>query len=102
MRQLFSTGAGAPPPARPFAHASPRTARSSDRCSRRRFCLMTAAIVFAAYVPSAQSGRLLVLNKEDATLAIVDPAAGNILGTVPVGQGPHELVVSTDGKWAFA
>jgi len=50
----------------------------------------------------AQSARLLVLNKEDATLAIVDPASGRVLGTVPVGQGPHELVTSTDGKWAFA
>ena len=51
---------------------------------------------------NAQSARLLVLNKEDATLAIVDPASGKTLGTVPVGQGPHELVTSTDGKWAFA
>ena len=51
---------------------------------------------------AAQSPRLLVLNKEDATLAIIDPASGKILGTVPVGQGPHELVTSTDGKWAFA
>ena len=48
------------------------------------------------------SSRLLVLNKEDATLAIVDPVAGSILGRVPVGQGPHELVVSTDGRLAFA
>jgi YVTN family beta-propeller protein len=55
-------------------------------------------------VPSAQRApaRLLVLNKEDATLAIVDPASGNLLGRVPVGQGPHELVTSTDGTIAFA
>jgi YVTN family beta-propeller protein len=46
--------------------------------------------------------RLLVLNKEDATFASVDPASGRVLGTVPVGQGPHELVASSDGKWAFA
>lgn len=50
----------------------------------------------------AQSGRLLVLNKEDATFVAIDAASGRILGTVPVGQGPHELVVSTDGKFAFA
>src|SRR5262245_65835899 len=59
--------------------------------------------LLASLVGQAQStGRLLVLNKEDATLAIVDPASGKILGTVPTGQGPHELVVSTDGKYAFA
>ena len=58
----------------------------------------------AGRVPSAQraTARLLVLNKEDATLAVVDPASGNVLGRIPVGQGPHELVTSTDGTLAFA
>jgi len=51
----------------------------------------------------AQSGaRLLVLNKEDATLAIVELASGKVLGKIPTGEGPHELVASTDGKIAFA
>ncbi|HMB78474.1 MAG TPA: hypothetical protein VKI43_00330 [Vicinamibacterales bacterium] len=58
----------------------------------------------AGAVPGAQraTARLLVLNKDDATLAIVDPVSGNVLGRVPVGVGPHELVTSTDGKIAFA
>ena len=61
-------------------------------------------IACVAVVTSAQSGtvRLLVLNKEDATLAIVDPSSGRVMGKVPVGQGPHELVTSFDGKTAFA
>ena len=49
-----------------------------------------------------RAARLLVLNKDDATLAIVDPSSGQVLGKVPVGQGPHELVTSTDGRTAFA
>jgi YVTN family beta-propeller protein len=63
-----------------------------------------AASIAATALLAAQSstGRLLVLNKEDATLAIVDPASGRVLGTVPTGQGPHELVTSTDGTTAFA
>ena len=62
-----------------------------------------AAVISTRTITFAQpSSRLLVLNKEDATLAIVDPVAGSILGRVPVGQGPHELVVSTDGRLAFA
>jgi YVTN family beta-propeller protein len=65
------------------------------------FVTATAAVVLLAQ-SAAQSGRLLVLNKEDATLAIIDPASANVLGRVQVGQGPHELVVSTDGKYAFA
>src|SRR5262249_36152608 len=62
------------------------------------------AFAVAAPVPTAQaaSARLLVLNKEDANMAIVDPASGSVLGRVPVGQGPHELVTSTDGRVAFA
>jgi YVTN family beta-propeller protein len=56
----------------------------------------------ATLVAQRSAGRLLVLNKEDAALAIVDPDSGSVLGRVPVGQGPHELVASTDGKYAFA
>src|SRR3954469_18786224 len=47
-------------------------------------------------------GRLLVLNKEDATFVIVNPESGAIVGKVPVGEGPHELITSADGKYAFA
>jgi YVTN family beta-propeller protein len=63
---------------------------------------LPAIVAFFVAAPGAQSGRLLVLNKEDATFVIVNPDSGAILGKVPVGQGPHELVVSTDGKYAFA
>ena len=48
------------------------------------------------------TSRLLVLNKDDATFAVIDPESRQVLGTVPVGQGPHELIASSDGKWAFA
>ena len=66
--------------------------------------LMVLAFAIAGRAPSAQraSARLLVLNKEDANLAVVDPVSGQVLGRVPVGQGPHELVTSADGKIAFA
>ncbi|MCU1382928.1 MAG: beta-propeller repeat protein [Acidobacteria bacterium] len=66
--------------------------------------MMIAALAAGAAVPRAQraSGRLLVLNKEDANLAIVDLRSGNVLARVPVGEGPHELVTSTDGRLAFA
>ena len=53
-------------------------------------------------VAAQRSPLLLVLNKEDAALAFVNPATGQVLAKVPTGEGPHELVVSTDGKTAFA
>jgi YVTN family beta-propeller protein len=51
---------------------------------------------------AAQGPRLVVLNKDDATLVTIDPSNGRILGTVPTGEGPHEAAVSDDGRWAFA
>ena len=68
------------------------------------FVAFAAIIIAGGRFTHAQRvpARLLVLNKEDATLAIVDPASGQILGRVPTGQQPHELVVSTDGTVAFA
>jgi YVTN family beta-propeller protein len=61
------------------------------------------AVAFAGSLPNAQrSAQLLVLNKEDATLVFVNPTTGEISGRVAVGQGPHELAVSSDGRYAFA
>ena len=74
--------------------------------TRNLLMMITVCLALAAGSESSAQGtssaRLLVLNKEDANLAIVDPTTGNVLGRVPVGQGPHELVTSTDGKLAFA
>jgi YVTN family beta-propeller protein len=52
----------------------------------------------AAQTPSPA---LLVLNKEDATLSIIDPATLKTIAQIPTGEGPHEIVVSDDGKFAF-
>jgi YVTN family beta-propeller protein len=44
---------------------------------------------------------LLVLNKTDATMAIVDPVSGRTLATVATGPGPHEVAVSDDRRLAY-
>lgn len=44
---------------------------------------------------------LLALSKTDHTLAIVDPTTLKVIGKAPVGQDPHEVVASTDGKTAY-
>ena len=62
------------------------------------YAVACAAVLTVMLAGQAVPGRLLVLNKEDATFVIVDPESGAILGKVPVGQGPHELITSTDGK----
>ncbi len=60
--------------------------------------LLLLALDLGAQAPAAS---LLVLNKSEATLAIVEPASGRVLGTVPTGDGPHEVAVSADGRYAF-
>jgi YVTN family beta-propeller protein len=47
------------------------------------------------------SPSLLVLEKADNVLAIVDPVALKIDARVPAGKDPHEVAASSDGKLAY-
>ena len=48
------------------------------------------------------AGYLLVANKGDQTLAVVDPVAGTVLANIPEnGVTGHEVVASPDGQRAF-
>jgi DNA-binding beta-propeller fold protein YncE len=44
---------------------------------------------------------LLVLSKGDHTLAIVDPSTLKVVAKAPVGEDPHEVIASSDGKLAY-
>src|SRR5438309_7937417 len=59
---------------------------------------LVAANFTAAQTPSPA---LLVLEKSDNSLAIVDPATLQIVARVPAGPDPHEIVASADGKLAY-
>jgi len=62
------------------------------------------AALLAAATLSAESTppkALLILSKADTTLAIVDPATLKIVARMPSGPDPHEVVASTDGKFAY-
>ena len=62
-----------------------------------------AAVQASAICVMAQSPlpALLVLEKSDEKLAIVDPATLKVVGRAPSGSAPHEVVVSDDGKFAY-
>jgi YVTN family beta-propeller protein len=45
---------------------------------------------------------LLVLAKRDGMLLIVDPSNFKVIARIPVGNDPHEVIASTDGKTAYA
>lgn len=56
----------------------------------------------APQVKDTPKAALVVLEKEDGMLAIVDPSTLEVVGRVPVGRDPHEVAVSEDGKKAYA
>jgi DNA-binding beta-propeller fold protein YncE len=53
------------------------------------------------FVQSPPKETLLALSKHDQTLAIIDPVSLKILARVPVGNDPHEVIASADGKTAY-
>lgn len=66
--------------------------------------LSATALVVAAAVAQAQmpglTGTLVVTNKTPSTATIIDVGSGRTLATLPTGNGPHEVVLSSDGQLA--
>jgi YVTN family beta-propeller protein len=60
--------------------------------------LLSQALLPAQTPPSET---LLVLSKADNSLATIDPHTLKVLARVPVGQDPHEVIASSDGKLAY-
>ncbi len=44
---------------------------------------------------------LVALNKNEASMSIIEPTTMKVMGKVPTGDGPHEVVLSPDGKTAY-
>ena len=61
--------------------------------------LLLTLVLFGMTVAS-QAGILLVANKTDNTVNLVDPATGESRATLPTGHRPHEAAASPDGKIA--
>ena len=60
--------------------------------------LLFACVLRAESTPKAA---LLILSKSAQTLSIVDPSTLKVLGRIPSGPDPHEVVASADGKTAY-
>jgi len=70
---------------------------------KMRASLMWLVLFVSASFAVAQgpSPALLVLEKNDKSLAIIDPATLKVTGRIPAGEDPHEVVASDDGKYAY-
>jgi YVTN family beta-propeller protein len=51
---------------------------------------------------AAQGPSLVVLNKGEASASLISLESGRTIAKLPVGDGPHEVAVSPDGRWAVA
>ena len=72
--------------------------------NHRLASLLPLAVVLGSAILHAQStpaDSLLALSKSGQTLAIVDPSTLKALVRIPVGNDPHEVIASTDGKTAY-
>jgi YVTN family beta-propeller protein len=70
----------------------------------RLVALIPVAFATTLYAVEAQApaltGTIIVVNKDVSTATIIDVATAKILVTLPTGKGPHELVLSSDGRTA--
>ena len=65
-------------------------------------CLLACLNAACAHAQTqTPSPALLVLDKEDNMLSIIDPATSKTVVRIPTGEGPHEIAASDDGKLAF-
>jgi YVTN family beta-propeller protein len=74
----------------------------AERNAKRLAGIVSLAIFMSMAASSNADGWLLVANKGDRTLSIINPANGEQLAAVPEdGVTGHEVVASADGKLAF-
>ena len=73
--------------------------------SRTRSDLLRSCSAFIAtallLAPVAQAATLAVANKAEATVSLIDLDTGDVVATLPTGEGPHEIGISPDGRFAI-
>jgi len=52
-------------------------------------------------IPTVWGATLVVANKSDATVSLVDLESGKVAATLQTGPGPHEVGISPDGRLAL-
>ena len=73
------------------------------RNSRLTAAFLCLIIPFTTYATAQTPSPVIVVvvKGDNPSLVIIDPASMKIVGRVPVGQDPHEVVTTDDGKTAF-
>jgi YVTN family beta-propeller protein len=70
---------------------------------RRILVLFVLASAFTGLACAQQTPNpaLLALSKQNHTLSIIDPVSLKVVAAIPVGDDPHEVTASSDGRTAY-
>ena len=71
--------------------------------NRIKWMIAVAQITVLAVAEPALSatGKVYVADEEANTVSVIDGASFKKTGSIPVGQGPHNVQVAPDGKWLW-
>ena len=64
----------------------------------RGIASLLAAVLLTAGSAFAAPGKVYVADEEANTVSVIDAASFKKIGSIPVGQGPHNVQVAPDGK----
>ena len=71
--------------------------------NRYKWLIVVSEIVALAAAGSAfaATGKVYLADEGANTVSVIDAASLKKIGSIPVGQGPHNVQVSPDGKWVW-
>jgi YVTN family beta-propeller protein len=58
-------------------------------------------LLITVLIPASHAGTLVIANKAEATVSLLDHASGEVVATLSTGHGPHEVGISPDGRFAL-
>jgi len=67
----------------------------------RSFAYFLTLFICMGILPAARGATLVVANKAEATASLIDLENGAVVATLPTGEGPHEVGISPDGRFAM-
>lgn len=68
---------------------------------KRALAFTQIALLAATGSAIAATSKVYVADEGANTVSVIDAASFTKIGSIPVGQGPHNVQVSPDGKWVW-
>lgn len=72
-----------------------------DEINNMKRLLIVITLILLSISAVFSQEALVVVNRDDSTVSIINPKEMKVLATIPTGDSPHEVVISADGKTAI-